>query len=781
MKHIVVFCLLTFWLNIFAQTTPSVQDVYGLITPIQLVGEKTEVNLEDYFMDVNRIKNVFVGQGLSVFLAADKKTYAIKNSNSTPLLSNMFVILNDGKKYDFLIKNTQKKPISFKLTDKGYKNVALKGDFNAWNANEGIMKKKGNTWEITINANPGSYEYMFAADGTEIKDPLSIKASPNGQHSLLDISKPDSKKLVHLYTFNQKVNSINIGYDTLPTQAYFYWQNTRIPHSVNKSSKTLNIMIPDNAKSIKRSFMRGYAYNTEGVSNDILIPLEYGKIIQNVSEINRFDKEAQIMYFVLVDRFKNGKKTNDNPDKNPLIHPMANWQGGDLEGITQKINDGYLKSLNINSLWVSPITKNPDSAYQEYPAPQRWYTGYHGYWPTVSSMIDPHFGTDTDMKNMVQSAHEKGINVLLDYVCHHVHVEHPIYKSHPDWITKLDLPNGKKNIRIWDDERLTTWFDTFIPTLNLTKPEVIKMNTDSTMYWLTNYDLDGFRHDAAKHIGLPFWRNLTKKLKTDVIAKNKNVYQIGETYGSRELIQSYINTGMMDAQFDFSVYFDSREVIGKEGVPFSIVENTIRESFNYFGHHSTMGYMTGNHDQPRFISLAGGSLKWNENDREAGFARKIEVGDPIGYKRLQMMTALMFSMPGVPVIFYGDEIGLPGAGDPDCRRMMRFEGEWTENEKENKQIVEKITALRANRLSMIYGDTEILKVSDDQFVMMREYFGEISVSIFNKSKNAVDISFELPKRYTNTNLKSNFQGKITKNGAKVTVNMPATTFDILTN
>src|SRR5690606_23642425 len=171
---------------------------------------------------------------------------------------------------------------------------------------------------------------------------------------------------------------------------------------------------------------------------------------------------------------------------------------------------------------------------------------------------------------------------------------------------------------------------------------------------------------ATKHIPVDFWWLLTRKLKTQVIApENRSLYQIGESYGSRELIQSYIGSGTMVAQYDFPLYFGAREVFGKLGTSFKFLSASLNETFRYFGHHSAMGYITGNHDKSRFVSLAGGGLKWDEDAREAGFARDIGIGADEGYDKLQMLTAFIMTIPGVPVIFYGDEIGMPGAGDPN--------------------------------------------------------------------------------------------------------------------
>ena len=107
--------------------------------------------------------------------------------------------------------------------------------------------------------------------------------------------------------------------------------------------------------------------------------------------------------------------------------------------------------------------------------------------------------------------------MILDYVSNHVHESNPLIINNPDWSTNLILEDGRENIRIWDEHRLTTWFDRFLPTIDYSNKDAIDVMTDSALYMLEKYNLDGFRHDATKHIPKLFWRTLTKKLKRNIL------------------------------------------------------------------------------------------------------------------------------------------------------------------------------------------------------------------------------------------------------------------------
>jgi len=488
-----------------------------------------------------------------------------------------------------------------------------------------------------------------------------------------------------------------------------------------------------------------------------------------------------IMYFLMVDRFKNGNKENDQPVPDAGIDPRVNYMGGDLNGITQEIEAGYFSGLGINTLWISPITQNPLEGYMEYPAPHRKFSGYHGYWPITLTTVDSRFGTSDDFHRLVKEAHRKGINVVLDFVSHHVHQAYPVLQVHPDWITSVDLPGNRKNIRLWDEQRLTTWFDVFLPTFDLTKPEVAHMVSDSATFWIKEYNLDGFRHDAAKHVPENYWRMLNQKLNAQVVVPEKRpVFQIGETFGSRELIESYINPGMLDAQFEFNLYWDAKNTFAMDPISFRDLNYSLQQSFNYFGEHNLMGNITGNQDMPRFISYASGDLSFFEDDHKAGWERHIEVTDTVGYRKLASLIAFNMTIPGIPVIYYGDEFGMPGANDPDNRRMMLFDS-LNKNQQYLKSTTAKLAFLRNQNLALTYGDFTTLKVSEKIFIYLRSYFDKAVIVVFNKDKAAHTIEFTLPERFQKSPINPAFGTTINYKNGKISIVMNAHSFEILTN
>ncbi len=774
--------------HVFAQSRQQFSQkstISGIAQPVTLSPDSTTLFMEDFFSDVSIIDSVVADKCFSLTLTKDKKQLKIINRNDIPALS----VLNvwTGKTmYSVLLRRSEKinKQIVFNPKKK-YKTVQIAGDFKEWNPVACPMKKINKTWTVDLLLNPGTYYYQIVCDGKWMLDPANPDSADNnigGFNSVLIVKNNCNEPRPELYTIDATEHSLKIGAKNKVTRLFVFWQNFILPASmISNSQDMISISIPEEAGSMERSFIRVYACNESGYSNDLLIPLKSGKVIQDVSDINRYDKEAQVIYFLMVDRFLNQDKSNDQPVNDHEVALKANYLGGDIKGIQREIDNGYFANLGINTLWISPLNQNPDIAYREYPAPHNKFTGYHGYWPISSTKIDKHFGTDSDMSNLVNDAHKNNINVILDYVAHHIHTGHVLWNAHPDWFTSIDLPDGRKNIRLWEECRLSTWFDTFLPTFDFTKPDVVECMTDSALFWIKKYHLDGFRHDATKHIPENYWRRLTQKIKNQiVIPENKPFYQIGETYGNRDLIGSYVNSGELDAQFDFNLYFDLRAALLYNNVSFEKLNASLQESMNWYGFHNLMGNITGNHDMGRFISYADGSIDPKTDDKEIIWNGINEVKDTNAYKKLSMLTAFIMTVPGIPVVYYGDELGIPGAGDPDNRKMMKFDG-LSVYEQKTKDVAAKLIGLRRTNMALIYGDLEVLHVSEYTYVYMRNYFGKTVVVLLNKGDKQEKISIDIPAGFTTQNLLSNFGTRFVQNGNHFEMTLAGNSFEILSN
>ena len=530
-------------------------------------------------------------------------------------------------------------------------------------------------------------------------------------------------------------------------QFRIFWQDTRATEYVNygQYDPEATITIEKSWRESKgRTFIRVYALGDGKNLNDLLIPLENGKVVADASLLTRHDDQAQVLYSLMIDRFHNGNKKNDWKMNSPEVLDIVDYQGGDIAGITQKIKEGFFNDLGITTIWISPITQNPWDAWgmNKFPNGNKYdntkaytkFSGYHGYWPIYATEVEKRFTTEEELHEMLNVAHAHGLNVILDYVANHMHINSPTLQEHPDWHTDSILPDGRRNFELWDEARLTTWFDVHIPTLDLERPEVCSPMTDSALVWLEKFDFDGFRHDACKHIPLNYWRELGAKMKQRY--PNRHIWMIGETYGDTKLIGSYVKSGLLNSQFDFNIYHTAIDVFGKPNQSLKSINKTILESLAAYGSHHTMGNISGNHDKCRFISLAGGAVSWNESDKAAGWERHVGVtadGDAAreeaAYKAAMLLEVINLTIPGVPCIYQGDEYAEAGANDPDNRHMMKFNG-LSERQQQFRDEVQKLVQLRRNSLPLIYGEYIPVTVTDNLLVFDRTYMGQnVRVSI----------------------------------------------------
>ena len=765
------------------------QQISDLIQPLHVKAGETDTVL---------VSDIFYASSYKVKFHSDKyinvKYNKLKNEvilkpnkefEGIDLLSFQF----DQKEYCIpVISKIESKHTFIFKTDANPKKVNLFGTFNGWNRGNLNMNKTGDgIYKITIPIAPGRYQYKFFVDGNELIDKSNPVKVPNGMGSFnsVVIIPQRHKDKTFLHILNDKITQSN-------TILSFYYERENQPSTLiysdisalinNEVIPSKNIQLNKNVITLKfnRDELKGkkvirIAITQNGLTtNTQTVRLNNG--IPEGSDKN-ITLQDQIIYSIMIDRFYDGDRTNDKLIRVPGLSYKANYQGGDLQGIIDKLNNGYFDSLGVNTLWISPVVDNPDSAYHESPPPHRLYTGYHGYWPLHLKKVEEHFGNMKLLKKLISIAHQHDIKVLFDFVSHHVFEDNILYKKHRDWFGKLLLPDGTKNLRLWDTHRLTTWFDPYLPTFNyLHSKAAINYMTNNAVWWLKETNADGFRHDAVKHVPNVFWRELTRKLKSEIeIPDHRTLYQIGETFGSYKLVSSYINNGQLNAQFNFNQYDVAIPTFIDSTASFKSLDREIHKGFTVFGYNNLMGNIMDSHDKVRFMAYADGDISLNSNDAaEIGWKNPPKVNHYSSYKKLKLYLSYLLTTPGIPVIDYGDEIGMTGAADPDNRRMMRFNNHITKWEKETLHDVRKIIHIRKDNSALRYGDFYTIQANKNDYVYLRSDMNERVLVVLNKSHSSRKLDINLPKIYklkNAVNLLTNKKIKIINN--KMVIDVPS--------
>lgn len=662
---------------------------------------------------------------------------SIKPKAAIPALS-YFTVRKDEEKLDIPFYASDKQSVRFSLRDSNrrYKSVSLIGEMTNWQGEPVEMSWAQGWWTTELMLNFGKYAYKFVVDGKEIVDPEAPSNQPNGiggVNSIRKVRKPHVGTPPKLFwrVIDGKIR-IRCSDSTAPVLAFLNNQAIDLVKSDQKNYKLPHPVVERG----DRDYLRILSANSHGSAPQILIPLNDGEIVEDPSKLSTEDFHTLRMYFLMVDRFNNGNSGNDRITPDPEIHPKAQFQGGDLAGVAEVLDQGYFDSLHMNVIWLSPVVENPLGAYGLWDrgGVRSRFSAYHGYWPISFTNIDSRFGSADELLNLVERGESRDIGLLLDFVANHVHENHWVYRENPDWATDLYLPDGRLNTELWDEQRLTTWFDTFLPSLRLKQPEIAEMLTDSALFWIKNYGVLGFRHDATKHIPLSFWKKLSKKVREYEFGSKRHILQIGETYGSSGLIKSYIDYGLLDAQFDFNLYDAAIANIchALDGVDMTEVSSRLQQSLDKYGQHHLMGNMSGNQDKPRAMSLATGEVSLSEDTKLAGWTRAIEEQSKEGFERLALLHAFNFAIPGIPVIYYGDELGFPGGNDPDNRDMMRFKN-LSQGEINLKRTVAELSAFRESSMPLQYGTTEIVVETPDILILRRDYGAYSVLCVFNAS------------------------------------------------
>ncbi len=772
------------------------QTIHDLIQPINLLQDQpTKVLISDIFYSDNY--SVEFSSSKNITVSYDKSTMEVsftpKNNFSGMELVSFKL---DGEVFQIPVKLTKSKKYLFTYKPQvGEKQVSLFGQFNSWDRQSLPMKDTNGDGilEIEIPLDPGRYEYKFFVDGREVVDPANPDKVSNGMGDFnsLCIIEESAKDKIFLHVLGSEKTKEAIHFK-------FYFQN--IDRTMRMDKKNVialfdNKLFPtelikiDGSEitlTVKGKMLSGkhsirISANRLGTYSNIQTVQLLDGLIAGKSGTNTLNDN--IIYSMMIDRFSNGDILNDDPIVHDSLFTPANYQGGDLQGIINKIEDGYFDKLGVNAFWISPIVDNTNNAYREYPAPYRWFTGYHGYWPTSSTKVEEHFGDMGLVKKLIDIAHQTNSKVYLDYVAHHVHSEHWMWKDHRDWFGTYNLPNGRLNLRLWDEYRLTTWFEPYMPSFDFVSSyEALEYMTNNAVWWLKVTGADGFRHDAVKHVPNEFWRLLTKKIKLEIgVPQNKDIYQIGESFGGIDMIASYVNNGQLSAQFNFNLYDVAVPTFLDEKASFKLLDYQMQKSFQVFGYNNLMGNIMDSHDKIRYMAYADGDLEINDGRAgEAAWNNPPTVDDPKSYDKIKLHLAYILTIPGVPIIYYGDEIGMTGAADPDNRRMMRFDDELNDHEKQTFEDVGKLIHIRKEHSALRYGDFLTLQSDENIYAYLRSDMNERILTIVNKSPNQQKVELILPEIYKVSKAKDLVSGKeFEMKNNKLNANIDGTKYLIL--
>jgi glycosidase len=432
--------------------------------------------------------------------------------------------------------------------------------------------------------------------------------------------------------------------------------------------------------------------------------------------------------------------------------PIANYQGGDWAGVTQKINAGYFTDLGVNTLWLTVPFKNPNVAGAGVGGDTHMYSAYHGYWPTEISQAEECFGSMNDLKALVNAAHAKNIKVLFDYAMVHVHDTSTIYQQNPSWFWPND--NGRGGDCIcgggcsWDNmpDRERCWFTSYLPHWNYTNQAARNFSVNAAIQWIRDTGVDGFRLDAIKHVDMQWLLDLRAQVKTQIQATQspkQRFYMVGETYDffNQGILKAYVDPDTkMDGQFDFPLRRNVVEAVLMRTQPMTGLASFMDQNEYYYGANAIMSPFLGNHDLPRIIHLAANNRLWG-NDQGYG-ARAEAWGNPVtiprereAFERVANGFAVLFTNRGAPLIYYGDEIGMPGAGDPDNRRFMQWSG-LDANQTWLRDRVTKLLSIRAAHPALRRGSRSTINVDNDVWVYSRATTGDTVYVAVNRGDTA---------------------------------------------
>jgi glycosidase len=480
-----------------------------------------------------------------------------------------------------------------------------------------------------------------------------------------------------------------------------------------------------------------------------------------------FDWRDSVIYFVFVDRFFNG-----NSDLDPGCHvsgasgELADYMGGDWAGVMQKIEEGYFSSLGVNTLWITVPFENPHVTGRGIGGDNHEYSAYHGYWPKLDNE-DPNalsqescFGSFDDLRRLISTAHAKGLKVLFDFAMVHAHASSGIFARHPDWF----WPNSKDGSPDcicggqyckWETDPQRCWFTDYLPHWNYTNADARSWSVANAVAWIkqtqdaAGMGVDGFRADAIKHVDMSWLTELRAKIANEVTPHQnppQRFYMVGETYdfGNRDILRQFVDPATkLDGQFDFPLRKQIVDATLLRKSSMSDLASFMDSNDYFYGAGAVMSTFIGNHDLPRAIHLAQNQPIWGDQGSDGKDRSWANTPGPAGereaYERMANGFAVLFTNRGAPLIYYGDEIGMPGGGDPDNRRFMQWGG-LSANQQYLQDRIKKLGDIRSKHPALRRGARSTINANGDTWLFLRQTSEDTVYVAVNRSDSPKEVT-----------------------------------------
>lgn len=446
-----------------------------------------------------------------------------------------------------------------------------------------------------------------------------------------------------------------------------------------------------------------------------------------------YDARDLAIYQIVVDRFAD--------ERGPVAPPAdpAGRAGGNLAGVRRFVASGALERMGANAIWLSPLYQNPEGTFPGNDG--RMYSSYHGYWPTDPRAIDARLGTAAELEGLVADAHARGVRVLFDVVPNHVHERHP-YASKPSYTDGAKTCVCGQGKCDWASHIQDCWFAPYLPDVDWSNPEVARQMAADVRWWIDRWDGDGVRIDAVPMMPRSATRRIAATIRERYDHPGHKSFVLGENFtgpGGYDLLRYHLGPYGLDSQFHFPLMWALRRAIAEGAAPLSDVDVAVRTGESeWAGSGAVMGIMVGNHDVSRFASVAAGSADGD------GWQPAPQPVEPRVYDKQRLAFGAIYTLPGAPVVYYGDEVALAGRADPDSRRVMPREDALTAAQRETRAFVESAGRLRRCSAALRRGAYRALSVGPEHLVFARELAGEAPVVVVIARAPSLAVSAALP-------------------------------------